>query len=468
MASDAAAAVTEHCGVATRAFLQKEYAASLVHIQCGIARALEAARHGTPLDARLLERLGVLRYTACVTVYTNAAVRTRVLTALADDGAQEAHAVRALLAAPAAGLYTQLWWESLEALFGAPPAPHPPSLEAPDAVTALVLRVPGALLTSAILGALRLDTFARSGAAYAQAPDGPAARGCARQTCEAYLGASLADAPAAPEAQATYARVLRLYTIQVLGLHLHDWTYARDVVGYSRLPDDAKAALLTELDAAAAHAAARAQREREALEAAQQQYEAEKRRRQAPPPQEATHDTEAPVPAPAPTPVLPGTAPSASGAALRRTASVRRRGSGRAPGGAGGTPAPTQAPQAEAPRGAAADAQADDAAPGTPAPGARDLAAQDTHAAERARVQAYLARRPSEPAGPVVRGSPRDAYVRHLWFGGLRRRAAYLLALVLAAVLVRAARARAPAAWARVAGQRVWDTLRMGTQVTYM
>ncbi|WFC96709.1 hypothetical protein MBRA1_003372 [Malassezia brasiliensis] len=450
MASDAAAAVTEHCGVATRAFLQKEYAESLVHIQHGMARALGAARDGTPLDAHLVERLGVLRYTACVTVYTNAAARTRALAALADRPDDDAHAVRALLEAPAAGLYTQLWWESLEALFGTPRAPHPSSLEAPDTAAALALRVPGALLTSAILGALRLDTCAHSGAAYAQAADGTAARGCARQTCEMYLGASLADAPAAPDAQATYARVLRLYTIQVLGLHLHDWTYARDVVGYSRLPDDAKAALLTELDATATHAAARAQRERAALEVAQQQYEAEKRRRQAAPPPEAVADTEAPPSAP----VLPSAAPSTSGAALRRTASVRRRGSGRAGGAA------AQAPRAEASRGAAADGAA-------AAAHSRD-APPDTHAAERARIQAYLARRPSEPVGPVVHGSPQDAYVRYLWFGGLRRRAAVLLALVLAAVLVRAARARIPAAWARVAGQRVWDTLRMGTQVTYM
>ena len=89
-------------------------------------------------------------------------------------------------------------------------------------------------------------------------------------------------------------------------------------------------------------------------------------------------------------------------------------------------------------------------------------ASDDTHAAQRARMQAYLARRPSEPAGPAaVRGSLPSAYVRHLWFGGMRRSAAWLLAAILAVVLLRGARARAPAAWARVAWQRVVETLRM-------
>lgn len=241
-------ALRQQCGDATRAFLQKEYMTSLLMIQKGVELACADARQGITHDVVLLERLLVLRYTAMVTVYTNSSVRERVMKSLEhtperpEDAHARAHAVLQVLQAPAGALYTMLWYASLDVLHGTPNPPYPHTLDPSEELTPLILRVPGALLTSAILAALRLDTYASKGPAYARGDAETSARAtCARQTCEWYFSALLTpDGQEVSKAGGTYERVLRIYTLQVLGVHLQDWNYAHDFVGYSSLPEGAK------------------------------------------------------------------------------------------------------------------------------------------------------------------------------------------------------------------------------------
>lgn len=241
-------ALRQQCGDATRAFLQKEYMTSLLMIERGVELACADSRQGITHDVVLLERLLVLRYTAMVTVYTNSSVRERVMNSLEhtpespEDAHARAHAVLQVLQAPAGALYTMLWYASLDVLHGTPNPPYPHTLDPSEELTPLILRVPGALLTSAILAALRLDTYASKGPAYARGDAETSARAtCARQTCEWYFSALLTpDGQEVSKAGGTYERVLRIYTLQVLGVHLQDWNYAHDFVGYSSLPEDAK------------------------------------------------------------------------------------------------------------------------------------------------------------------------------------------------------------------------------------
>lgn len=315
---------------AHRAFLHKDYVASLLASEQSLAAA-----HG---DTDLLARTIILRYTVALAVFTNAPIRERVCAALAaaPDGAHAA----ALLTQPAGGLVAALWAESLRVFAGR--APEPPSLEPTPETARAALALPTAVISSAVLMALRAD-MATGDSRFA------------RQLCEWYFGALIA--PDAPQPDPTqYTRVLRLYTVHVLGIHMHDWDYARSFAGYSRLADSEKHALIADIDAAQGRVETRATREQAAAEHAQQQYRAQRegaqeaqgaqgaeaqgveaqgaeaqgaeaqgaeaqRAEAAPKPTPAP--TPAPKPAPAPTPAAPSAPPS--GTSLRRTTSIRRR-----------------------------------------------------------------------------------------------------------------------------------------------
>ena len=247
--SNAQAALTS----AHRAFLHKNYVQSLLESE----RGLSLAKSEEAVD--ILSRTVILRYTVAIAVFTHPAVHERVLNQLkATEGAEHA---ASLLNQPLGGLVASLWSESLSIFSGK--APEPASLEPTPETSLTALALPTAVISSAIFMALRAD-MASQGTSYA------------RQLCEWYFGAVLA--PEAPEIDmAQYQRVLRLYAVHVLGAHMHDWDYARSFVGYSRLTDEEKEALVADIDATQARIETRVVREREAAENAQRQYESKAR-----------------------------------------------------------------------------------------------------------------------------------------------------------------------------------------------
>ncbi|WFD34421.1 hypothetical protein MCUN1_001262 [Malassezia cuniculi] len=281
---------------AHRAFLHKNYAQSLLESEQGLVLAKDSG------EPDVLARTVILRYTVAVAIFTHSQVLERVLAELKnrEDGGKAA----ALLDQPLGGLVASLWAESLRVFGGQ--APEPPSLEATSETLTSALLLPTAVISSAILMALRAD-MALQGTNYA------------RQLCEWYFAAVLA--PEAPQVDmAQYQRVIRLYTVHVLGAHMHDWDYARSFVGYSRLTDVEKEALAADIAAAQARVDSRAARERAAAEHAQRQYEDKARSAKedkketdknvkdalpapaAPAPAQAYAPATAPATAPAPTP----------------------------------------------------------------------------------------------------------------------------------------------------------------------
>jgi len=173
----------------------------------------------------------------------------------------------ALLQASAEVLYASLLYEAMFLCNEQDVPPALPKTLEPTANTAsLLLKMPVTVLIAALHLALRLDS--------SETLQGAA---CARQTCEWYFDALLA--PDAHVSATSYERVLRVYVLLVLGAHLHEWNYARDIVDYSTLAPPAKAALQRDVDHAQAADESRAQREEEALERARAVYVEEKARR---------------------------------------------------------------------------------------------------------------------------------------------------------------------------------------------
>lgn len=235
------AALQQACLEATRSFLLKEYDACLQKVQYAMGIAASMAREER-LDRSLVERLLVLRYTAMTTIYTNASVHARVLRTL-EDSRHDTDALLTLLRAPAKTLYTTLWYEGLTLVGLVDGPPYPSSLDPAPEQTALVLRLPGPVLVSAVLSAVRLDVYSQDGPAYAHSSS--RRMECARQTCEWYFSALLTPEGDAPDRYGeTYERILQLYTQQILGVHLHEWAYAEDYLGYSTLSQKQKAVRL--------------------------------------------------------------------------------------------------------------------------------------------------------------------------------------------------------------------------------
>ena len=395
------------CASATHAFLQKNYLLALRIID----GALESTREPTAL-----EQLLVLRFTVVTSVCTHANVRQRVmdeLTSLEDNFSKKWDA---LLQASAEVLYASLLYEAMFLCNEQDVPPALPKTLEPTANTAsLLLKMPVTVLIAALHLALRLDS--------SETLQGAA---CARQTCEWYFDALLA--PDAHVSATSYERVLRVYVLLVLGAHLHEWNYARDIVDYSTLAPPAKAALQRDVDHAQAADESRAQREEEALERARAVYVEEKARRTSTSP----HGQIPTVPAsdvtalPSPGPVFQDA--TIRPAALQRSASIRRR--------------PVETKQT-----------------------ASSAGDETTYAMQRNAVQQSLARRqhdevpstlPSRP--PTVMTTARSWLTSFLTLPRLLSLA--LLVLVLVGTR-RVRKNRMSTSWTSWFVQRLWDTFQM-------
>lgn len=88
-----------------------------------------------------------------------------------------------------------------------------------------------------------------------------------------------AQSEAGGMAMAAYARVIELYTIHILGVRCGEWDYADQVVRLSLLEDQPRADLLKSLSKAHTHISTRSERRASAAQAQQKAYEGEKQRR---------------------------------------------------------------------------------------------------------------------------------------------------------------------------------------------
>ncbi|WFD44687.1 hypothetical protein MPSI1_003357 [Malassezia psittaci] len=483
----------QYCNDATHAFLQKNYLTSLQGVQKGITQALHNARNYTPQGVQLLERFLLLRYTVVITVYTNETVHGRVTNALKGTSNDVDKALNDMLWLPARALFIQLWYESLDALFGSPESPYPDSLEPSDSILGLILQIPGALLASAILGALRLDQYADRGPEFAR-KETLQGSACARQICEWYFAALLRAENKAHGKSNTYERIVRLYTLQILGLHLQEWDFAKDFVGYSDLPENQKESLFIELKETQQRTQLQSQREQQALQQARQQYEQEKHRRRTD--LETTDLSNASAEIKEKRAAQPAFQPQVKsdakqqqeqkdaatrsehnfyGASLQRSASIRRRESRHQSQAAKSsteqnTEIVSDGTAANSVSSALSNDEGSLASAGHQKPDRTDQEQEkkldastlpDTHATKRQRLRSFLAQRPMEV--PSLPSESLTRHVGHLLFAQWRTRYWAGIAILLSFALMQSKpRVTQPMSrWVRLALLRVWETLRM-------
>ncbi|WFD26722.1 hypothetical protein MNAN1_001707 [Malassezia nana] len=394
---------------ATQAFLRKDYVPCLLEIE----KALESAHEGS---ASSLEQLMVLRFTALYAVYAHAAVRQRVSSELHQTESVHSHKVEHMLDMKPTLLFIQLWYECVYALAQVPsPETLPSSIALTPVAEQVLLRMPTSVLSSAILMALRMDNLANADALQTTPSQN------ARQVCECFFSA-VVQAEDDYQDMDKYERILRLYAIQVLGTSQGEWDYASNFVEYSTLPPPVKQSILEALSAAHDQASHRVMRESELLHHAQKHYESERSKR------DARQDTQptpaAPVPVPTPTPNETVVRPT-----VQRTPSIRARPSGL---------------QEEKP-------------------------SPSSHADQRQHLQQYLQRRPSTVPwdGPVQRPATWwSFFLSHM----TRQRTLATLVVIAMALFLRSGSGPRPSSgtWPTLIKQRILDTIRMATQVTYL
>jgi len=402
------------CADATRAFLQKNYAQCLLEIQKGMSM-----HYSIPGSDAWLEQLLVLRFTVVHSVYVSTSERTRVLDALSRETS-----IIKLFSMPPSHLYATLWYECLYTMSHLPiPDACPSTLETSDDICTMILRLPAPLISSAILMALRMDTYADT----TQRKGTPSS--CARQTCECFFAATLHQDEHHFDLN-TYEKILRLYVLQVLGTHLGEWDHARHVIQDCVLPTQSKTAVLNDLEKLHKELDLRVLRESDVLRHAQQQYADEMARRSSTKAKDTPtfQDQDA---------VAIKDEPIAS-AKLQRTSSIHGR-----------------------------------EKKNTSTPTSELMEQGDTHAMKRSHLQSYLQRRSlSESSSELSRPRPVNAsYLLRILSSSLTRQSVVSVIVLLATVLLaflskKRGLLTTPngASWS----QRLWETFRMATQVTYL
>ena len=410
------------CVEATQAFLRKDYAKSLIYIQKGISCARDEKKPQTWLDQLL-----VLRFTVIYTVYINAQVQKRVMNLLhqcAEEDSCAQEVIHLLRLSPQA-LYTSLWYECLYAMAQQTcPTPVPPNLELPEGMESVLLSMPSSVLSSAILMALRIDAYSDQDGSMS------APSSCARQICEMYFTASLHASMPLPDHH-SYEQILRLYVIQVLGIHHADWEYAQNFVAYSTLSDDKKQTLLHDLEAEKNRYLSRMQHEQDILRQIQQEYDNEVARKAniSNPPDTQTDSHEPKL--------VSSLKPTKPRTTLQRTPSVRSR------------PAPD--PTTSSP----------------PKPDVSDISSipASSHADELEHLQNYVARRPMDE--PPISLPPRSLSILSVLSSSLTRQRVLTFFLVILSMLAYrgltspSIKRNRGISWVMLFWLRVRDTLRM-------
>lgn len=233
---------------------------------------------------------------------------------------------------PPERFFARMWTQSLRFYQSIPTVPSITSA-VPDAnatsitptpeVLRSALQLPAAVIEALVLGALKVDEdLARhssssksNGKASTKGKDVPAGLQAARAMCEwvlsAYSSAGLDTIADRKHLHDQYGRVLRLYALELLGLRLQDWEYAREMVRCAKLITgdqreiDERTALLAEMAEAHNEAEARHDRRQAAKDKARRilQEQVEKRKLSA-----SLGDLPSPKSAPiSPSPVIPPT-----------------------------------------------------------------------------------------------------------------------------------------------------------------
>lgn len=400
------------CTDATRAFLQKNYAQCLLQIQKGMSM-----HYSIPSSDVWLEQLLVLRFTVVHSVYVSTSERTRVLDALSRETS-----IIKLFSMPPSQLYATLWYECLYTMSHLPmPDPCPSSLETSEDICSMILLLPAPLISSAILMALRMDAYADT----TQRKGTPSS--CARQTCECFFAATLHQDEHHFDLN-TYEKIMRLYVLQVLGTHLGEWDPARHFIQNCVLPAQSKAAVLNDLERIHKELDLRVLRESDVLRHAQQQYADEMARRSSTKAKDTpTFQDAVPI----------KDEPMAS-SKLQRMPSIHGR-----------------------------------EKKNTSTPTSELIEQGDTHAMKRSHLQSYLQRRSlSESSSEVSRPhSVNASYLLRILSSSLTRQSLVSAIVLLATVLLaffskKRGILTTPngAPWS----QRLWETFRMATQVTYL
>jgi len=227
-----------------RAFLRKDYAVSLAETQRGL-ELLRSEATGTEPASAALERLLVLRITACTAACLDERVKKNVLERLQmlESSMPSSQAARELLDRSLPALVVALWYQCLACYGGESSNDVSRTGEVPESLKPTpedlprVLQLPTQVLAAVILMALRVDE--RTGISKEPGQSRPSS--LSRQMCEWYFDALLTpEGKAAGALPPSYNKALSLYTVQVLGTLHREWDYAREVTGYSSLPDEGK------------------------------------------------------------------------------------------------------------------------------------------------------------------------------------------------------------------------------------
>ena len=266
------------------ALLQSQHAADLLSASHQLGNSLTASSflRDADLDVqKLVEKVAILRLTVFTQVYVDKQGSASIHDKLAQVKQQSSWDAAAidritlLLSKQPQSLISHLWFEALRLCTQTSGEADAPSLDPTPETIHLAIELPASVISSAVLAALRLDTF------------NPAARtgtNAARLIAEWYLASfssAFGGAAPTPKAAAAYEKIVGLYSLHVLASRLDEWEYAREFVGYSSLAESVKFGLLEQINEAQAHLTGQTEREQEALANAQRTYAQEKAKREA-------------------------------------------------------------------------------------------------------------------------------------------------------------------------------------------
>ncbi|CAD6906232.1 unnamed protein product [Tilletia laevis] len=281
---------------ATRAFLQRNYASAIVQVSAALPLALASAASSSSSSSSSEDqhtaKLLILRITALSTLYTSHAAdssarRQQTLAVLSsarknggDRETLELADPREMLDMDRTAFLAHLWADTLFVCSSSGSGTQRPrpqaSLQPADQETLLLaLAVPANVLVTLIFACLKLDDdgeqnksnstpskTALSASTPSLPSNGakvPAANGhgpqaglfAARSLAEWFLAAYTSagkNSSTSTTADETYRRILPLYCLQLVALRSNEWEYASETIGYSVLDETTKRQLLAELD----------------------------------------------------------------------------------------------------------------------------------------------------------------------------------------------------------------------------
>ncbi|KAE8221119.1 hypothetical protein CF319_g5463 [Tilletia indica] len=295
---------------ATRAFLQRNYASAITQSAAALSLALSSSPSGSTEEQHTAKLL-ILRITALSTLYTAHAADSKVRKeqtvanissspSSSDDRLKlELADPRQMLDMDTTAFLAHLWSDTLlvcnpkMAAKGALQAALQPASED---MLLLALAVPANVLVTLIFACLKLDddsegvssskksaleskttlsastpslTNGKPSTAQLGNQHGPqaglfAARSISEWFLAAYTSADKSSTKPTT-ADETYSRIIPLYCLHLVALRSNEWEYAAETIGYSVLDEETKRALLGELEGLSASVAEGGERRRRGI-----------------------------------------------------------------------------------------------------------------------------------------------------------------------------------------------------------